>query len=258
MSVRRVTDHHGWAIMTAVAIIKPVMIGLSRREWIDGEKIPAEGGCIIALNHLSHLDPLMAAYFVYDHGRIPRYLAKDGLFDIKGVGTLLRSAGQIPVKRLSTSAVDAFSAAVAAVQAGECVVIYTEGTITRDPDLWPMMGKSGAARMALETGCPVIPVAHWGVQEMLAPYAKKPDLFPRKRVTFKAGDPVDLDDLAGSPHDNAAINAATARIMGDITGLLEDIRSEVAPLERFDPRKAGVELIGNPNKQNKRKKGRRR
>ncbi len=86
---------------------------------------------------------------------------------------------------------------------GECVVVYPEGTITRDPDGWPMTGKSGAARIALETGCPVIPVGQWGAQQLLAPYAKKPDLFPRKRVAMKVGDPVDLADLADGPRTPA-------------------------------------------------------
>ena len=104
----------------------------------------------------------------------------------------MRAAGQIPVERASSTAVGAYDAAVAAVRAGECIVVYPEGTITRDPDLWPMVGKSGAARIALETGCPVIPVGQWGAQELLAPYAKKPDLFPRKTIHIVVGDPVDL------------------------------------------------------------------
>ena len=57
-------------------------------------------------------------------------------------------------------------------------MIYPEGTLTRDPDLWPMTGKSGAARIALATGCPVIPVGQWGAQEILPPYAKKPRPLP--------------------------------------------------------------------------------
>ena len=57
-----------------------------------------------------------------------------------------------------------YDAAVAAVRKGECVVVYPEGTLTRDPAQWPMTGKSGAARIALETGCPVIPVGQWGPQ----------------------------------------------------------------------------------------------
>ncbi|MDT0202895.1 lysophospholipid acyltransferase family protein [Nocardioides sp. AE5] len=247
MSVRKVRQRRGWAVSTAVVTIKPAMRALARRNWIDGDKVPAEGGCIIALNHITKVDPLMAAYFVYDHGRIPRFMAKDSLFDIKGVGNILRSARQIPVKRMTGGAADAFSAAVDAVRAGECVIIYVEGTITRDPDLWPMKGKSGAARIALETGCPVIPVAHWGVQEILAPYAKKPDLFPRKDVTFKAGDPVDLDDLVAAGITAERTSQATERIIAAITSQLEDIRGEKAPAERFDPRAAGVKLIGNPN-----------
>ena len=74
-------------------------------------------------------------------------------------------------------------------------MVYPEGTITRDPDLWPMTGKSGAARIALATGCPVIPVGQWGAHQLLAPYSKKPDLFPRKKIIVLAGDPVDLSDL---------------------------------------------------------------
>ncbi len=242
-------------------ILKPTLLAASRRVWIDGDKIPATGGCVIALNHVSHIDPLMAAHFVYDHGRLPRYLAKAGLFSNKLLGGFLDSAGQIPVQRQSANALGAFSAAVEAVRQGECVVVYPEGTITRDPDLWPMTGKSGAARIALETGAPVIPVAHWGVQEILAPYAKSVRLLPRKTVTFKAGDPVALDDLAvpqpDQRADTAAVTEATGRIMAAITGLLEDLRGEKAPPIRFDPRQAGVTLIGNPHKKQKKGKDKR-
>ena len=89
------------------------------------------------------------------------------MFRNKALGGFLRAAGQIPVERLSANAAGAYDAAVAAVRAGECVVVYPEGTLTRDPDLWPMVGKSGAARIALETGCPVIPVGQWGAHDLL-------------------------------------------------------------------------------------------
>ncbi|WP_067440898.1 lysophospholipid acyltransferase family protein [Nocardioides jensenii] len=261
MTVRDLDQPRGWAFSLAVPILKPTLLAASRRVWIDGDKIPATGGCVIALNHVSHIDPLMAAHFVYDHGRLPRYLAKAGLFSNKLLGGFLDSAGQIPVQRQSANALGAFSAAVEAVRQGECVVVYPEGTITRDPDLWPMTGKSGAARIALETGAPVIPVAHWGVQEILAPYAKSVRLLPRKTVTFKAGDPVALDDLAvpqpDQRADTAAVTEATGRIMAAITGLLEDLRGEKAPPIRFDPRQAGVTLIGNPHKKQKKGKDKR-
>ena len=141
-----------------------------------------------------------------------------------------------------------------AVQRGECVVVYPEGTITRDPGQWPMTGKSGAARIALATGCPVIPVGQWGAQALLAPYARKPDLFPRKLVTMKVGDPVDLSDLLGRPPSHEVTQQATDRIMAAITALVEDVRGEQAPKERFDVRKAGVPETGNPNKKAKKPK----
>ncbi len=229
-------------------ILKPALFLTTRHDWRDGEKIPATGGFVLVLNHVSHVDPLLSAHLVYDHGRLPRYLAKSGLFKNRALGGFLRSAGQIPVQRLSASAVGAYDAAVAAVRAGECVVVYPEGTLTRDPDLWPMTGKSGAARIALATGCPVVPVGQWGAQHLLWPYAKRPDLFPRKRITMLVGDPVDLSDLMGLAPSAQVVEQVTARIMATLTSLVEEIRGEQAPAERFDPRKAGVSQIGDPSK----------
>lgn len=251
MTVRGLSQKRGWAVGVAVGILKPSLLAATSRTWIDGEKVPATGGCIVVFNHISHVDPLLAAHFVYDHGRIPRYLAKSGLFSNKALGGFLKSAGQIPVARLSREAVGAYDAAVAAVRAGECVVVYPEGTLTRDPDLWPMTAKSGAARIALATGCPVIPVGQWGAQELLAPYAKRPDLYPRKHVTMKAGDPVDLADLLEQPPTAAVVQQATDRIMAALVAVVAELRGEQPPAELFDPRKAGVHPIGNPKKQRK-------
>jgi 1-acyl-sn-glycerol-3-phosphate acyltransferase len=248
VTVRRLRQKRGWAWSIAVPIVKPVLLLTTKPRWVDGDKIPAEGGCIVVFNHISEVDPLIAAHIMYDHGRLPRYLAKANLFKNRFLGFFLRAAGQIPVERLSKNAAGAFDAAVAAVRNGEVVVVYPEGTITRDPDLWPMIGKSGAARIALETRCPVIPIGQWGAQEVLAPYARKPDLFPRKEIQMKVGDPVDLADLFEQERSIAVINQATARIMAVLTHLVEELRGETAPEERFDPRKAGVAEIGNPKK----------
>ena len=248
MTVRKLRQKRGWAWSLAVPVVKPVLLATTTRDWIGGENIPETGGFILALNHVSHVDPLTAAHIVYDHGRLPRYLAKSGLFKNRTFAYFMRSAGQIPVERLSRNAAGAFDAAVEAVRSGECVVVYPEGTITRDPAGWPMTGKSGAARIALATGCPVIPVGQWGAQQLLAPYAKKPDLFPRKRITMKVGEPVDLSDLVALPRTPEVIAQATDRIMDAITRLVEDIRGEKAPAERFDMKKAGVRQTGNPNK----------
>ena len=253
MTVRRLRQKRGWAWAVGVPIVKPVLLATTRPHWIDGEKIPAEGGFLLVINHISEVDPIIVAHIVWDHGRIPRYLAKAGLFKNKLLGFFLRSAGQIPVFRASKGAVGAYDAAVAAVRDGKCVVVYPEGTITRDPDLWPMVGKSGAARIALATNAPVIPIGQWGAQEVLAPYAKKPDLFPRKLITMKVGDPVDLADLSGDTSP-PAVNKATDRIMAALTALVEEVRGETAPVERFNPRTAGVSEFGNPNEGGRRGK----
>lgn len=245
--VRKLDQPRGWAFTVGAGILKPTLLTLSSRTWIDGEKVPATGGCIVVVNHISHLDPLLAAHFLYDHGRLPRYLAKSGLFRNKALAGFLTSAGQIPVERLSRHAVGAYDAAVRAVEEGECIVVYPEGTLTRDPALWPMKGKTGAARIALATGAPVIPVAQWGAHEILPPYTARPHLLPRKQIVMRAGDPVALDDLVARPHTAQVIAEATDRIMAAITDLVADLRGEPAPAERFDPRAHGVRETGNPH-----------
>ena len=244
---RRMQERRGWAWVLIIAVIRPLLVALTRPRWVDGEKLPAEGGCVVAANHVSHVDPLTFAHLVHDHGRLPRYLAKAVLFDIFFVGRVLRSTGQIPVLRFTADATRAFSAAVEAVGKGQLVVVYPEGTLTRQPELWPMSGRTGAARIALAADVPVIPVAQWGAQDILYPYARRPRLFPRRVVHAKVGDPVDLDDLRSKEVTPEVLREATERIMDAITALLEDIRGETAPPERFDPRRAGVRLTGNPN-----------
>jgi 1-acyl-sn-glycerol-3-phosphate acyltransferase len=246
LRVRKLEPGSG-AFRAAAVLVKPMLLAGSARVWVDGEKIPERGGCIVVCNHVTKIDPLIIAHVLYDHGRQPRYLAKAALFEVKGLGWALGKLGQIPVQRMTADAVGAFGAAVEAMDNGGCVVVYPEGTITRDPDLWPMRGKSGAARIALATGAPVIPVGHWGAQEILRPYAKRPALFPRKTVRVKVGEPVPLDDLRARPITRETVNAATDRIMAALTGLVADLRGEQAPAKRFDPRAAGVREIGNPN-----------
>ncbi|MEP7089762.1 MAG: lysophospholipid acyltransferase family protein [Nocardioidaceae bacterium] len=245
---RRLRQPKGWAFGFCIAVVEPLLLVFTKRRWSGGENIPATGGVILAVNHISHLDPLTCAHFVYAYGRIVRFLAKSEMFTVPFVGWVVRSARQIPVYRMTTEASQSFTAAVAAVEAGECVVVYPEGTITRQPDLWPMTGRTGAARIALASGVPVVPVAQWGAHEILAPYAKRPRLMPRKTIRMSAGKPVDLDDLRAEPLTPEVLRQATTRIMDAITGLLEEIRGERAPKERFDPRTAGVRQIGNPRR----------
>ena len=228
-------EKRGWSFWLAVSIVKPTLLATTTRTWIDPERIPETGGCVVAMNHLSHIDPVTAAHLLYDYGRLPHYLAKAGLWGNKALGRFLTASGQIPVER-ETGGAGAYAAAVDAVRKGRCIVVYPEATITRDPDMWPMRGKSGAARIALETGCPVIPVGQWGAQEILPPYTKRPHLFPRKHLTMRVGDPVDLADLVDKPRTIEVVNEATDRIMAAITHQLELIRGTTAPAERYDMR----------------------
>lgn len=231
----------------AVVVLRPVLMSLTRRDWRGGEHIP-DGGAVVVVNHVSHLDPLTFAHFLYDHGRAPRFLAKESVFRVPFVRTVLRGAKQIPVYRESGNAAEAYSAAVESVRAGELVVIYPEATLTRDPNLWPMRGKTGAARVALETGAPLVPVAQWGPQEVLAPYAKKPRLLRRRTMHVWAGPPIDLSDVAGRPLDAALLHEVTERIMEAVTALLAEIRGEPAPAVRFDPRRSGLPRTGDPRR----------
>jgi len=246
--VRQLQQKRGWAWTVVVGIVKPTLLAVTRRDWIDGEKIPATGGCVVVVNHISHLDPLTLGFFLYDHGRLVRYLTKDALFRTPLLKYIVKDAKQIPVTRMTEGAVTAFAAAVEAVRQGECIGVYPEGTITKDPDGWPMRGKTGAARIALATGCPVIPVGQWGVQELLPAYSVRPHPFPRKTTSYKVGDPVDLSDLMGKPITTEVLHEATDRIMAAITALVEELRGEKAPPVRFDPKESGVSEIGNPRK----------
>ncbi|KUH38462.1 MULTISPECIES: lysophospholipid acyltransferase family protein [Streptomyces] len=236
MSRRRI----GFWYRLAAVIAKPPLVVLFKRDWRGAENIPADGGFITAVNHNSYLDPLSYAHYQYNTGRVPRFLAKAGLFKGAFVGMMLRGTGQIPVYRETTNALDAFRAAVAAIERGECVAFYPEGTLTRDPDMWPMAGKTGAARVALLTKVPVIPVAQWGANLAMPPYAKRDKLrlFPRKTLTVVAGPPVDLSRFFDVEPTNEVLREATEEIMRAITALLEDIRGEKAPDEPYDHRRA--------------------
>lgn len=238
-----------FAYRLAVGILRPPLMLLTKRDWRGAEHLPRSGGFVVAPNHISHADPLVFAHFLYDNGHPPYFLAKDSVFRLPVVGAILRGAEQIPVYRNTGRAADAFRAAVAAVESGRCVAVYPEGTLTRDPDLWPMVGKTGAARVALATQCPVIPVAQWGPQELLEPYARRPRLFPRKTMHVTAGPPVDLSDLYERPQSAEALREATSRITAAITRQLEELRGEQAPAEPFDARRHGLPESGRFRRQ---------
>jgi 1-acyl-sn-glycerol-3-phosphate acyltransferase len=225
---------------------------LTRRNWRGAENLPAAGGFVAVTNHISHVDPFTFGHFMYDNGYLPRFLTKESVFRIPLLGRVVSGARQIPVYRETADAAASYTAAVNAVQRGECVAIYPEGTLTRDPDLWPMRGKTGAARIALATGCPIIPVAQWGAQRILAPYGHRPHLLPRHEIDVWAGPPVDLSRFSGLPVTAQVLAEATDQVIGDLTAVLAQIRQERPPALRWDPRSAGQPTIGNPYRRSRR------
>ncbi len=225
--------------------LHPLLWVLTKRDWHGVERLPRGQGFIAAPNHISYYDPMVTALFLYHNDFPPFYLGKEALFRIPVLGWLLRASGQIPVYRNSGQASQAYRDAVAAVRAGRAVVVYPEGTLTRDPDLWPMRGKTGAARIALETKCPVIPIAQWGAQWVIGHYEKRLHVFPRRTVHVLAGPPVDLADLYDRPIDADLLRDATERIMAGITAQLEVLRGQPAPAVRFDPKRHGIAETGN-------------
>lgn len=225
------------SLVRLVWMLNELFRRVTRHAWQGQQHIPKTGGAVIVTNHISNLDPIVLGQFLAYAGRYPHYLGKASLFRVPVMGRIITACGQIPVERGTVNAAQALSAAIEAVRAGLAVTVYPEGTITLDPDLWPMTGKTGAARIALESNVPVIPVATWGGQEILgAKQVHWPRLFPRKTLRVLAGPPVPLDDLRAQPVTPAMLREATERIMSAITLLVAQLRGEEPPAVRFDPR----------------------
>ncbi|GGM22734.1 1-acyl-sn-glycerol-3-phosphate acyltransferase [Streptomyces fumigatiscleroticus] len=218
----------GLTYRALAAIARPVVLLRFGRKWAGAHHLPAEGGLITAVNHNSYLDPVAYGYFQYAAGHPPRSFAKALLFQ-GAFGRLMRAMKHIPVARGGAGALQALAAAADAIRAGEGVVLYPEGTLTRDPEMWPMAGRTGIARVALETGCPVIPVAQWGANLLLPPYGKTGRVFPRRTHQVLAGPPVDLSRFHGREPGPEVWREATEEIMAAITLLPAEIRDLPAP-----------------------------
>ncbi len=216
-------------------ILRPTIRALMKHDWQGQEHIPKSGGVIVAANHLSYADVLAVALFCEQTGRYPTFLAKSGLFKIKVLGPILVKLGQLPVYRGQADAALVLRDAEQGVKDGACVVFYPESTVTRDPQMWPMVAKTGVARLALATGAPVIPVAHWGAQYVLPYGSVRPHLMPRKTVRILAGPPVDLSEFDGQVIDTKTMRAATDKIMADVAALVGKLRGEDPPDQPYHP-----------------------
>lgn len=222
-----------------VCVVKPVMFVLTKKDWRGRDNVPREGGIIVAANHVSEIDPLVIGHYLINLRRPPRFLAKKELFRTPPLKWIVEGAKQIPVSRHAADASAALVPAVEALGRGECVLIYPEGSATRDPELWPMKARTGIARVALMSGAPVIPIAMWGPEAILPYKARKPKLFPRRTMRVLAGPPVDLSAYIGKPITADLLRAATDTIMRRIADQLAELRGGVPPKEFYDMKAAG-------------------
>jgi 1-acyl-sn-glycerol-3-phosphate acyltransferase len=226
-----------WRLFTVI-VFRPLLHVLVRNKWSGRENIPRTGPVILAPNHMSYLDWGTDSLFFYESGRYPTFMIKASAFKVPFIGRLLVGCGQIPVNRGAADAAQAIKQGEQALAEGAAVIVYPEGTATRDPGLWPMAAKTGVARLALATGTPVIPVARWGTQDVLPYGSKKPRLWPRQTVRTVAGRPVDLSEWAGKQTSAKALRAATDAIMAEVTALVASLRDEEPPAVPFDPAKS--------------------
>lgn len=234
-------------------IVRPIVRLMFKVEAEGIEKLPKQGAYILTPNHATNVDALAVAYFIYVHlRRAPHFLTKEGLFKIPVVGSILLSAGQIPVFRKGGQRNDdSLRIAYAYLAKGHSICVFPEGTLTREPNMWPMRGKTGAVRLALESGVPVYPVGHWGSEQVLSRYSSKFRPAFWKKVRFLVGEEIDLSQYRKKQLSPAELNEATEKVMRSITALVEELRGEKAPGELWNPVAMGQSETGNFLKQAK-------
>jgi 1-acyl-sn-glycerol-3-phosphate acyltransferase len=222
----------GLWVGVAAALFYPAT-RLGRHVYRGAERIPRTGAALLVLNHISHLDPVVDAVFVHRQKRVPRFLAKESVANAPIFGKIFLGSGGIPVYRGTTVAGDSLRAAHRALQEGKIVVIYPEGTITKDPDGWPKRACTGAARLAVDNDVPVIPIARWGTHQIFDGYSKKLRPFPRKTVTHLVGESIDVSKYRDTPANGAAVlREVTELMMAEVTALLAEIRHEQPPIKK--------------------------
>lgn len=221
-------------------IVRAILVPLLRLGWrwrfLDLHKIPATGPVIVAANHLSYFDPFGHVLCVDAAGRVQRVFAKAELFKNPLLRGILRGSRMIPVQRGSGEQ-GPIDAARTALADGDVVVLYPEATLTKRPDLMPMEGKTGVARLALSTGVPVVPVAIWGSQWVIPQGSRRVRGF-RKLVMLKVGDPMDFSDLQGRDEDPDVRRDVTDRVMKELERLVMDLQ-DLHPLGARVPPRAG-------------------
>lgn len=222
-----------WFLAVLILPLWSCMVGY---RFTPASSLPKKGPFILSPNHYSEIDPIVMGVATWKLGRQPRFMAKASLFKVPFLRWLLKVSGQIPVERSGVPNPDnPMGAASLLIEKGRGVIVYPEGSLTRDPELWPMRGKSGAVRLALESGIPLYPAAHWGTQRLMPRYGKMIHPFPRKTIQVAVGEPLDLSKFQGKTVDQRVVNEATGMLMDEIARLLGTLRGEEPPAQRWDP-----------------------
>lgn len=183
-------------------------IGDVRIDMTGTEHIPREGGAVIACNHNSYLDFVMAGYPGEVNKRYTRFMAKREVFDHPVGGPLMRSFKHLSVDRASGA--EALKIAIAACRRGEVVGVYPEATISRSFLIKDI--KSGAVRIAADADVPVIPVVHFGMHRVQTKDHPR-DLSRGKAVVIRVGEPF---------HPSGDMRADTAELKRRMDALLEE------------------------------------
>lgn len=230
---------NGWIRLCEVVMFSMTRL-LGRGIYQGREHLAVPGPVLVVGNHISHLDPVYDAVFIRKSGRWPHIMAKASLWELPVVGRVVRGTQQIPVERGGGQGQAGLDAAVEQLNNGGVVLIYPEGTVTRDPDLWPMKPRPGVAALALAGEFPVVPLAHWGTQEVFRSYSGKGSFrpWPRKDIHLLVGPPIDLSAYRGRPVDARVIRDVSLEIMRAVRDLQAELRGETPPASFYDPKRA--------------------
>ncbi len=236
----------GKAQQRARAVLRPVARTLWRFRLDGFDNIPRSGPAVLCPNHVSFLD---SAFTMLLAGRNVSFVGKAEYLDSWKTRRLFPMLGMIPIDRSggerSTAALDA---AEQVLRRGELFGIFPEGTRSRDGMLYK--GHTGAARLALKVGCPLIPVGIVGTREIQPPDKVMPKFF--REVSFRVGRPIDLARYADRDHDHMVLREITDELMFEIRELTgqqyrnvyaskksESITTDTATIGRNDPVSSG-------------------
>ncbi len=222
-----------------VPAFRPI-VSLFMKPRLQGtENLPLEGPFILAPNHMANIDPFTMGYCMADMGYHVRFMAKDSLFRVPLLGWVLSKWGMIPVKRESADAANSLIHAETALEQGEVVGFYFEGTLTRDPAFWPMKGKTGLARLALDTRVPIIPVVQWGAQDVMDRYVLAKIRWRRPKLYIRVLPELDYSDIEGSSQNRDGVLELTQRLQSTLMEQSGNLRGQVPPEEPWDSKAHG-------------------